>query len=241
MISLPAVHPDARRRAAANPTVLLVWHDLVPRRKQVWFDTTIAEFSAQLTRLQKAGARPISLDTLYRYLATGRPVPPRGAVVLCFDDNTRGIFDHAFPLLQKRRWPFAVSAHTAYVGVRTGKEHNTWEQLQAMERGGARVVSQTHTHPADLRALSETALVREMGMSKARMDRRMGRPTRFVTYPSGKWDRRVALAAQRAGYVLGLTEDRGPAETSPHLLGLHRYSTHRRFDEAVAVIARAAR
>ena len=124
--------------------------------------------------------------------------------------------------------------------MRTGKEHNTWEQLRRIERGGARVASQTHTHPPDLRRLPDAALAREMATAKTRMDEEMGRPTRFVTYPSGKWDRRVALAARAAGYQLGLTEDRGSAESSPHLLGLHRYSTHRRFDEAVRVIARTA-
>lgn len=237
---LPRVHPAARRRAIAAPTVLLVWHDIVPGRKLVWFDTAVAEFEAQLARLERAGARPIALDALFTYLQAGAPPPPRGAVVLCFDDNTRGIHDHAFPRLQRRGWPFVVSAHTAYVGVRTGKDHNTWEQLRRMERGGARVVSQTHTHPSDLRALPDAALAGEMRQAKARMDRQMVRPTRFVTYPSGKWDRRVALAARAAGYQLGLTEDHGAAETSPHLLGLHRYSTHRRFDEAVRVIARAA-
>ena len=39
-------------------------------------------------------------------------------------------------------------------------------------------------------------------------------------------------------YRLGLTEDHGYAETSPHLLGLKRYSTHRRFAEAVRAVAR---
>ena len=240
--TLPPVHPDARRRARGAPSVFLVWHDIVRDKKLVWFDTTVTEFAAQLARLERAGARPITLDALYSFLRTGGPVPPPGAVVLCFDDNTRGIYDHAFPLLRRRGWPFVVSAHTAFVGVRTGKDHNTWEQLRAVERtGGARVVSQTHTHPPDLRALSDTALQREMTRARAIMDREMGRATRFVTYPSGKWDRRVALAAQAAGYRLGLTEDRGAAEASPHLLGLHRYSTHRRFEEALRVIARAAR
>jgi hypothetical protein len=224
--------------------VLLVWHDIVPAKKQVWFDTTVREFEAQMDRLAGAGARPISLDVLYAALSGALPgsaLPP-GAVVLCFDDNTRGIFDFAYPRLLRRGWPFVVSAHTAFVGVRTGKEHNDWNHLRQMERGGtARVVSQTHTHPPDLRLLSDAALAREMTVSKARMDARLNRPTHFVTYPSGKWDRRVALAALTAGYRLGLTEDHGPVQTSPHLLGVHRYSTHRRFDEALSVIARSAR
>lgn len=233
MATLPTVHPSARR---SPHTTVLVWHDIVPDTKLVWFDTTVREFEAQLAELAKVGASPTSLDALYTYLATGTNPPPKGACVLCFDDNTLGIYEYAFPLLKERGWPFVVSAHTAYVGVRTGKDHNTYDQLREMEQGGARVVSQTHTHPPDLRTLGDKALRREMWESKIRMEEELGRTARFVTYPSGKWDKRVALAAQEAGYRLGLTEDNGFAERSPHLLGLKRFSTHKRFAEAVRAV-----
>lgn len=236
----PPVHPAARGLGRLRPVTLLVWHDIVPKDKLVWFDTTAAEFDAQLARLAKAGVRPITLDALHRHLSTGTPAPP-GAAVLCFDDNTVGIRDFAAPRLAKRGWPFAVSAHTAYVGVTTGKAHNTYADLKAMEGMGATVVSQTHTHPPDLRALGDAALRREMAESRRRMEAALGHPVRYVTYPSGKWDARVAAAAQAAGYVLGLTEDHGAAEASPHLLGIRRYSTHRRFGEALAAVARSAR
>lgn len=237
----PLLHPIARRRAAsAHPVTILVWHDIVPRNKLVWFDTTVAEFDAQLKRLARAGAKPVSLPTLYDYLTTGTPIPPPGAVVVCFDDNTRGILDFAAPRLEKRGWPYMVSAHTAYVGVPTSKAHNTYAQLGRMERGGATIVSQTHTHPPDLRSLSDTALNHEMTESKRRMEAALGHAVPFVTYPSGKWDTRVARAAQAAGYRMGLTEDHGAAERSPHLLAIQRWTIHKRFDQALAVIARAA-
>lgn len=232
--TLPAVSPVAK----ATRTHFLVWHDIVPDgEKVVWFDTGVAEFGRQLDTLEKAGAVPVSLDTVYEHLATGRRLPPARNVVLCFDDNTLGIYEYAFPELTRRGYPFAVSAHTKYVGVRTGKDHCTWENLREMEESGlTRIVSQTHTHPPDLRTLSATALRREMWESKIRHEENMGRTTRFLTYPSGKWDKRVAEAAAEAGYRLGLTEDHGSAESSPHLLGLHRWSTHKRFAEAIAAI-----
>lgn len=241
-VLLPPVHPAARACGRRHPVSLLVWHDVVqPVDRIVWFDTTISLLEDQFARLARAGARPISLDALYRYLATGAPLPPPGAVVLCFDDNTRGIFDYAFPRLRARGWPFAVSAHTRYVGVTTSKVHNSWDDLRAMAGGGARIVCQTHTHPPDLRVLSDAALKREMVVSRQIMGRALGALPDFLTYPSGHWDRRVALAAASAGYRMALTEDQGPAETSPHLLGIHRYSTHRRWDEALAAVARSAR
>ena len=238
--ALPAIHPDARRRALAGHGVLiLVWHDLVPTTKQVWFDTTQAEFATQIARLARAGAVPLTLDALYLYLTRGGPPPPPGSVVVCFDDNTDGIARYAAPILHARHWPWAISVHTAYVGITTGKVHNDYATLRELETQGATVVSQTHTHPPDLRILSDPALRREMTQSRARLEAELRHPVRYLTYPSGKWDSRVAHAAAQAGYLLGLTEDNGPAETSPHLLGLHRYSTHRRFEEAVRAVAQA--
>ncbi len=227
---LLTVHPAARK----NPrTTFLVWHDIVPKKKRVWFDTTIAELEAQLQRLEQAGAKPAALPTIERWLATGQSPPPERTVVLCFDDNTEGIYKHAFPRLKKRGWPFVLSAHTAYVGVKTSKAHNTWEQLRAMERGGATLVSQTHTHPPDLRGLTTRMLEHELFQGQHWMTNSLGHPMKYVTYPSGKWNRRVAEAAQKFGFTLALTEDHGRAETSPHLLGIKRYSTHKRFDEAL--------
>jgi peptidoglycan/xylan/chitin deacetylase (PgdA/CDA1 family) len=240
-VELPTIAPAARIAGRRHSVNLLVWHDIVPSERLVWFDTPIALFEAQMTSLERAGAHPISLDALYPYLAAGGPAPPPGSVVLCFDDNTQGIFDYAFPRLAKRGWPFAISAHTRYVGVTTGKIHCTWDELRTLSRGGARVVCQTHTHPPDLRTFSDAALAREMTLSRSIMAAQLGAPPAFLTYPSGHWDRRVALAAAAAGYRLALTEDNGAAETSPHLLGIHRYSTHRRWAEGLAAVARSAR
>jgi peptidoglycan/xylan/chitin deacetylase (PgdA/CDA1 family) len=223
------VHPLAKK----NPrTTFLVWHDIVVDKKLVWFDTSIAEFEAQLARLEKAGARPQRLESVARWLASGQNPPPERSVVLCFDDNTEGIFQHAFPRLKKRGWPFVVSAHTAYVGVRTSKGHSTWEQLKAMERGGATIASQTHNH-YELTNVKPALWPGELARPRKLMRERLGRDVSFLTYPSGKWDARVAEAAREAGYRLALTEDHGRAERSPHLLGIRRYSTHRRFDEAI--------
>jgi peptidoglycan/xylan/chitin deacetylase (PgdA/CDA1 family) len=238
--AFPLIHPDAVRNGKSHPTTLLVWHDIIASEKErlVWFDTTVAQFEAQLEQLDKAGIRPISLTALHAYLTNGIPVPPAHAAILCFDDNTAGIYRHAAPLLKQRRWPFIVSAHSAYVGVPTSKSHNSYEELREMERMEATVVSQTHTHPPDLRTLTIANLRREMSDSKRRLESELGHPVNFLTYPSGKWDARVAAAAQTAGYVMALTEDFGPAESSPHLLGVKRYSTHRRFEEGLASIRR---
>ena len=240
----PLIAPVARTRGAAGRGVsLLVWHDVIAKESErlVWFDTTIALFEKELAQIAALGAKPITLPALQAYLANGSPALPPGAIVLCFDDNTVGILKHAAPLLQKRGWPFALSAHTAYVGVPTSKKHNDWAALLAAEQMGATIVSQTHQHPPDLRLLRDGPLMLEMTESKKRMEDALNHAVPFLTYPSGKWDTRVARTAQKAGYQMALTEDLGIAETSPHLLGIHRFSTHRRFSESLAAIRRSAK
>jgi peptidoglycan/xylan/chitin deacetylase (PgdA/CDA1 family) len=216
------IHPNARK---SPRTLFLVWHDIIQSEKLVWFDTTLTEFQKQLTALEKAQVHPVALPQIERWLITGQNPPPKNSVVLCFDDNTQGIFDFVLPELQKRGWPFVVSAHTAFVGVKTGKEHCDWDDLKVMARSGGTIVSQTHSHPPDLRTFSEAKLTKEFSLSKVSMAKRLGITPRYVTYPSGKWDARVAQAAQSAGYKL-----------SPHCLGINRYSTHRRWSEALAIL-----
>ncbi len=48
---LPPVHPQGR----VGFTGLLMWHDVVPDKKQVWFDTTVGE-------LKEQGGRDIITD-----------------------------------------------------------------------------------------------------------------------------------------------------------------------------------
>ena len=92
--TLPQVHPKAKRDFVA----VLMWHDVVTANKEVWFDTTVAELKAQFAAIKRRGCSVISLETLYRHLVEGTPVPPR-SLVLTFDDNNRGLYENAFPLL----------------------------------------------------------------------------------------------------------------------------------------------
>src|SRR6516162_7064859 len=104
--SLPQVAPTARRQYVA----VLVWHDVLPQ-KEVWFDTTLATFKAQLAEIKRRGFHVVTLDALMRYLLEGAPLPPR-SLALTFDDNTRGLYDNVFQHLKQYSYPAALFVHT---------------------------------------------------------------------------------------------------------------------------------
>ncbi len=217
---------------------VLVWHDVLPR-KDVYFDTTSAEFGAQLDAIAHGGFHVVSLDALRDHLVRATPLPPK-PLVLTFDDNGHGIYLNAFPLLQRHRFAATLFVHTNYVGKTTSKAHNTWPELQTMERSGlVAVQSLTANHPPDLTKLSDADVTHEFALSKHSLEVHLGRRVYAVVYPYDVYDARVEALAGRAGYTLGFTEDHGNAGASPSLLAIHRYSISvpERFDEALRAVA----
>ncbi len=234
--TLPPVNPKARGAF----TAALMWHDVVERTKEVWFDTTVAELEEQFRMIRRLKLRPVTMDQLADHLELGKPIPPH-AVALTFDDNDLGLYERLWPMLKRFQFPATLFVHTAYVGKTTGKPHCTWDQLREMERSGlVKVCPHTVTHPADLRKLKDTALQKELLNSRLAVEREMKGPRPYLTYSNGFYDERVARAAKAAGYRLALTEDWGSAESSRNLMMVHRYSMHRRASQALQDTARGS-
>jgi len=217
---------------------VLVWHDVLPR-KDVYFDTTTAEFAAQLDAIARGGFHVVSLDALRDRLVRGTPLPEK-PLVLTFDDNGAGIYRNAFPLLQKHRFAATLFVHTNYVGKTTSKAHSSWDALRTMERSGlVNVQSLTANHPPDLTKLSDADVTHEFTLAKHALEVRLRRPVYAVVYPYDVYDARVERLAAQAGYTLGFTEDHGNAGASPSLFEIHRYSitVPERFAQALADVA----
>jgi peptidoglycan/xylan/chitin deacetylase (PgdA/CDA1 family) len=226
---LPPVAAVARRPYVG----VLVWHDVLPR-KQVWFDTTLATFKAQLAAIKAGGFHVVSLQQLADHLTSGASLPPH-PLAITFDDNNRGLYRYAFPLLKRYGFPATLFVHTDYVGVTTSKEHCNWNELAEMQRSGLITIqSLTASHPADLRLLSDSAIARELRDSRDSIEKHLGKPVYAFVYPEDNYDVRTARLVAQAGYRLAFTEDWGNAGASPNLMMIHRYSILKRFAQALA-------
>jgi poly-beta-1,6-N-acetyl-D-glucosamine N-deacetylase len=230
--TLPQVAAGGRQPYVA----VLVWHDVVTPQ-EVWFDTSVDTFRAQLEAIRRGGFHVVTLAALRDHLERGAPLPSK-PLALTFDDNGHGIYDNAFPLLRRYAFHATLFVHTNFVGKTTTKRHNTWDQLREMERSGlVDVQSLTANHPPDLRALSDAAVVHELRLSKFSLEHRLGRPVYALVYPEDNYDERLAKLAAANGYALGFSEDWGNAGDSESLLLLHRYSILTRFDQALRDVA----
>ncbi len=218
-------------------TAVIVWHDIVAGPKEVWFDTSLETFRAQLAAIERGGFHVVSLDVLRAHLERGTPLPPR-ALVLTFDDNGHGLYDNAFAELRKHRFPATLFVHSNFVGITTSKRHTTWPQLTEMVRSGLiSVQSLTANHPPDLRSLTDPAIAHELTLSRYSLEHRLGKPVYALVYPEDNYDARTERLASANRYALAFIEDFGSAEESHNLLEIHRYSALTRFDQALADVA----
>jgi peptidoglycan/xylan/chitin deacetylase (PgdA/CDA1 family) len=214
-------------------TPILTFHDVIENRdfNSLWFDCSVNELEDQIRWLKVHGAHFVTIDQVYRHLAKGEPLPSH-AIAITFADGYEGFYRFGLPVLRRNHVPVAMFVHTDYVGDQHGRPKMTWDQLKELDREGlVTVCSQTRTHPADLRALSDQALAEEMQGSKAILERQLRHNVPYIAYPNGKYDLRVARAASKAGYLLGFTEKLSPSEQSPNLFMVSRY-VHTKYRQA---------
>jgi peptidoglycan/xylan/chitin deacetylase (PgdA/CDA1 family) len=177
---------------------------------------TPQQFDWQMRQLQRLGVRFLTCADLAA--ETYSDADPARWVMVTFDDGTRGVYDLAFPILQKYRIPAVVYPIVGDLG----KEQVVWEhstdkvprammsvkQVQEMSRNGIEFGSHLWRH-VRAKELSSNELANELMESKKGLEDIVGDEVLSVAYPFGSYSPAVMMAAHQAGYRFGLTTQRG--------------------------------
>jgi len=158
------------------------------------------DFEAEMRLLVKRGYHTVGLEDVYRSLA-GQATLPSKPVVLTFDDGYEDAYAVAYPILRRHHLVatfFVITKNVGHPGF------VTWAQLREMTGQGMTVGSHTVSHP-ELPSVSAERLRRELVGSRDAIASKLGSPPRILSYPSGKYDRKVEAAAATAGYLLAVT------------------------------------
>jgi peptidoglycan/xylan/chitin deacetylase (PgdA/CDA1 family) len=157
----------------------------------------IDRFDAQLTQVGELGYEVVGLDAVLDHYALGAPLPPR-AVLITFDDGYRDIVENALPVLQAHGFPAVIFVPVAYMGddsmplphemplAERGVRNRTldWDLVRELDASGVRVESHGISH----RPLAEVSLdeaVREIAVSKLKLEEELRRPVRAYAYVKG--------------------------------------------------------
>jgi peptidoglycan/xylan/chitin deacetylase (PgdA/CDA1 family) len=204
------------------PDILVLCYHAV---SDTWADELAvrpADLERQVQYLLRVGYAPTTFSD-----AITAP-PSRRTLAVTFDDGYLSVFELGFPILASLGVPATLFVPTDKVG--TGKPMSwpgidqwlktshrdeligaSWEQIGKLDEAGWEIGSHTRTHP-HLTVIDDLALADELSESRQELERRLGRRCRSIAYPYGDVNRRVAEAADRAGYETAgtLPHDRFP-------------------------------
>jgi peptidoglycan/xylan/chitin deacetylase (PgdA/CDA1 family) len=195
----------------------------------------VARFDDQLTQLRELGYQTVDLDAVLAYYGRGVPLPPR-AVLITFDDGYRDTLENALPVLARHRAPAVIFVPVGYMEDAMPLPHETrliergmrnptldWGLMRELDAGGVRVESHGIAH----RPLAEISLdeaVREIAVSKLKLEEQLGRPVRAYSYVKGSEAHFHPVhesIVKQAGYEIAFTtisRGNGP-NTNPFRLG----------------------
>jgi len=97
----------------------------------------------------------------------------------------------------------------------------TWEQAREMRRGGMSLESHTCTHP-DMAKSAPWYVDKEVQDAKSALERELGGPVFFFSYPSGKYNAAAIAALEANGYLGAVTTRQGTIQEADSLYELRR-------------------
>jgi peptidoglycan/xylan/chitin deacetylase (PgdA/CDA1 family) len=198
----------------------------------------VSQFEEQMAQLAELGYTAVSLDDVLAYYLDRKPLPPQ-AVLITFDDGYGDNLENAVPILQRYGHPAVLFVPIGYLGGRRPLPHDEhlaargivnrildWSELDELERAGVTVESHGIGH-RPLADLEVDEAVREITLSKLRLEDALGRPVRAFAYVKGSEAhyRPVHLSLLRqAGYDVAFTSISGGNGPRTDPLQLHRYN-----------------
>lgn len=184
---------------------ILMYHrvDAARPRDQVGRTLTVTPdaFEQQIAYLRSQGLAVISMEQLYRRLASGRDTDR--TVVVTFDDGYSDQYRYALPILRRNgaAATFYVIGHT--VGRRG---HLTWPELRGMANAGMDIAAHGMDHN-DLSKMPSALQERQIDDSVDLLRSRLNVPVDSYAYPSGRFNRETLYLVSAAKVTMAVTTD----------------------------------
>ncbi len=214
---------------------ILVYHQILrPNTPEPIDDSTaisLEQFESQMRYLHEQGYRTLNMDEVVDYLK--HATYPQKVVAIHFDDGWKS-GQNALPILKDYGFK-ATFWIIAGAGHDIGSPHMGWDEILTLAQNThIDIHSHTMTHPWKK---GETLIdwvegpvpgkgikhaTWELTESRKRLEEKLGRPVRYLAWPSGLYNDVLIHLAEQAGYQALLTIDEGINRPGNDLMRIHR-------------------
>jgi peptidoglycan/xylan/chitin deacetylase (PgdA/CDA1 family) len=163
-------------------------------------------FERQMRYLKDKHYNVISLDELVRGIENGRQFS-RNTVVITMDDGYRDNFTYAYPVLKKYSFPATIFLIANNIG--TDVNFLNWDEVKKMSKDNISFGGHTKNHVYLPSIQEEAILWDEIAGCKEVLEKHIGIPIGYFSYPRGGFTEAVKLLVKEAGYKAACTTNRG--------------------------------
>ena len=192
-----------------------------------WYDSALARrfkipAAALETHLEyiSENYQVISMQDIYDYLTNGIELP-ENPIVLTFDDGWKGVYDYAYPILERYNLPFTIYLIASHYEQKDG--YLSKEQIQEMlDSGLAELGNHTMHHPMLGNFFDKEMIKKEIKDAQNQMQKDFGVRPKTFSYPGGSYNKIVLETLEEMGFKTAVTVNAGAQQSSNELLLLKR-------------------
>lgn len=179
---------------------ILLYHSI--GQNDARYNVNPEQFEMQMEYLRK-NYDVVSLDTILGFIKQGKDLPKK-TVAITFDDGYYNVYQNAYPILKKCRFPAAIFIATGYVQEQMPLNQIQlrmlgWDEIKEMSNYDITIGAHTITHPNLEQVDLETARKEILG-SKEEIKQKTGKDVRYFASPYGKENEEIASLVRSIGF-----------------------------------------
>ncbi|MBN3039331.1 MAG: polysaccharide deacetylase family protein [Candidatus Omnitrophica bacterium] len=184
---------------------ILMYHRIDKRGEVSSLSVSPSNFEKQMAFLAKHKYNVISLDEFAKAKKQGSCLP-RNTVVITFDDGYEDNYKIAFPILKKHNIPAIIFVIVDVIG---SEGYLSYSQIAEMVSSGIITIGSHSLSGGYLPGRPEAVLKHEIGSSKIKLERNIGKAVDFFCYPIGGFTKEIQGIVKQAGYKAACSTNRG--------------------------------
>lgn len=198
------ISPPPQEEYPRSRAVPILYYHSIAREAGNELRVPVEEFEAHMNYLKQAGFKSITLQELFQHYSEGLELPKK-PFVLTFDDGYADNYANAFKIAKQYGFTGTIFMVTDWID---GTGYLTREQLRELSAQGWQIEAHTVSHPR-LNEIDTKQLEKELSESKKKLEEILNLRINFLAYPFGIYSDQIIQKAREAGYLMGLTTNRG--------------------------------